>query len=285
MEEVLQIVPHDAHDCRAIAKNHIGDGRVTLKNIESLKHYMITRGNSNRIDLIRLKNERMPLIIVGLSVLIVLMRELKVDVVSLVEAGLRMGVMCDLQLRATKHDRREESVEDFAQRLQVDMSRAPDVAGAAVTFYDLLKQGAGAYTKHLLGGGLLHEIGQVVSHTGYQKHSSYLVNNADLPGFSTRERKSMSMLVLGQKCNLRKVGTLLYEPDFAKPLMALRLAVMFMHSYIALKLGELSLQQFCLKMKSKIEFDIKEAWLAEHPTVSYWMEKKQEWWRTSAWIL
>ena len=262
-----------------IAKNNIGDGRVTLKNVEALKQYMITRGNSNRIDLVGLKNERTPVIMGGLSVLIALMRELKVDVVSPVEAGLRMGVMWDLQLRATKHDRREESVEDFAQRLQVDMSRARDVAGAAVTFYDLLKPGAGAYTKHLLWSGLLHEIGQVVSHTGYHKHSAYLVANADLPGFTTREQKAMSMLVLGQKGNLRKVGTLLYEPDFAKALLALRLAVMFMHSHIALELGELSLQQFRLKMKSKIEFDIKQAWVAEHPTVSYWMEKEQEWWR------
>jgi exopolyphosphatase/guanosine-5'-triphosphate,3'-diphosphate pyrophosphatase len=262
-----------------IAKNNIGDGRVTLKNVETLKQYMITRGNSTRIDLVGLKNERTPVIMGGLSVLIGLMRELKVDVIAPVEAGLRMGVMWDLQLRATKRDRREESVEDFAQRLQVDTSRAREVAAAAVTFYDLLKPVAGAYGKHLLWSGILHEIGLVVSHTGYHKHSAYLVANADLPGFTTREQKVMSMLVLGQKGNLRKIGTFLYEPDFAKALLALRLAVMFMHSHIALELGELSLQQFRLKMKSKIEFDIKQAWIAEHPTVSYWMEKEQEWWR------
>jgi exopolyphosphatase/guanosine-5'-triphosphate,3'-diphosphate pyrophosphatase len=262
-----------------IAKNNIGDGRVTLKNVEALKQYLITRGNSSRIDLVGLKNERTPVIMGGLSVLIGLMRELKVDVIAPVEAGLRMGVMWDLQLRATKRDRREESVEDFAQRLQVDTSRAREVAAAAVTFYDLLKPVAGAYGKHLLWSGILHEIGLVVSHTGYHKHSAYLVANADLPGFTTREQKVMSMLVLGQKGNLRKIGTFLYEPDFAKALLALRLAVMFMHSHIALELGELSLQQFRLKMKSKIEFDIKQAWIAEHPTVSYWMEKEQEWWR------
>ena len=262
-----------------IAKNNIGDGRVTQKNVEALKNYLIGRGHVSKIELVGLKADRVPVIMGGLSVLIGLMRELKVDVIAPVEAGLRLGVMWDLQLRATKHDRREDSVEDFAQRLQVDTSRARQVAAAAVTFYDLLKPVAGAYGKHLLWSGLLHEIGLVVSHTAYHKHSAYLVANADLPGFTTREQKVMSMLVLGQKGNLRKIGTLLYEPDFAKALLALRLAVMFMHSHIALELGELSLQQFRLKMKNKIEFDIKHTWIAEHPTVAYWMQKEQEWWR------
>ena len=263
----------------AIVRNNIGDGRVTLKSADALKQYLITCGNTSRIDLAGLKPERAAVIMGGLSVLIGLMRELKIDVIAPVDAGLRLGVMWDLQLRATKRDRREESVEDFAQRLQVDAERARHVAAAAVTFYEFLKPAAGAYNKHLLWSGLLHEVGLVVSHTSYHKHSAYLVANADLPGFTTREQRVMSMLVLGQKGNLRKIGTLLDEPDFAKALLALRLAVMFMHSHIALELGALSLQQFRLKMKNRIELDIKHAWIADHPTVSYWMQKEQEWWR------
>jgi exopolyphosphatase/guanosine-5'-triphosphate,3'-diphosphate pyrophosphatase len=262
-----------------IAKNNIGDGRVTPKSTDALKQYLIACGNASRIDLVGLKPERAAVIMGGLSILIGLMRELKIDVLSPVEAGLRLGVMWDLQLRATKRDRREESVEDFAQRLQVDAARARQVAAAAGTFYEFLKPTAGGYNKHLLWSGLLHEVGLAVSHTAYHKHSAYLVANADLPGFTTREQRVMSMLVLGQKGNLRKVGNLLDEPDFAKALLALRLAVMFMHSHIVLELGALSLQQFRLKMKSRIELDIKHAWIADHPTVSYWMQKEQEWWR------
>ncbi|MDB5775860.1 MAG: exopolyphosphatase [Herbaspirillum sp.] len=262
-----------------ISRNDIGDGRMTLKNVEALKQYLISRGNVSRIDLIGLKTDRMPVIMGGLSVLIGLMRELKIDLITPVQAGLRLGVMWDLQLRATKHDRREESVDDFVQRLQIDPTRARQVAAAAVTFYELLRPNAGAYGKHLLWSGLLHDVGQVVSHTGYHKHSAYLVANADLPGFTTREQKTMSTLLLGQKGNLRKIGASLYEPDFAKALLSLRLAVMFTHAHIELDLGALSLQQIRLKMKNKIEVDIKEAWVAEHPTMSYWMQKEQEFWR------
>jgi exopolyphosphatase/guanosine-5'-triphosphate,3'-diphosphate pyrophosphatase len=262
-----------------IARNNIGDGRVTPKSADLLKQRLIACGHASRIELAGLKPERAAVIMGGLSVLIGLMRELKIEVLTPVEAGLRMGVMWDLQLRATKRDRREVSVKDFAQRLQVDTARARQVAAAATTFYEFLKPAAGgAYNKHLQWSGWLHETGLAVSHTSYHKHSAYLVANADLPGFTTREQRVMSTLVLGQRGNLRKIGALLDDPDFAKALLALRLAVMFMHSHIALELGALSLQQFRLKMKNRIELDIKHAWIADHPTVSYWMEKEQEWW-------
>ena len=84
----------------------------------------------------------------------------------------------------------------------------------------------------------------------------------------------MSKLMLAQKGNLRKVGDALSNPDFAKAVLALRLAVMFMHSRIEVNLNELR-----LKMKNRIELEIKGGWLSEHPTVSYWMEKECDLWR------
>jgi exopolyphosphatase/guanosine-5'-triphosphate,3'-diphosphate pyrophosphatase len=83
----------------------------------------------------------------------------------------------------------------------------------------------------------------------------------------------MSTLILGQKGNLRKIGEVLDDADFAKALLALRLAVMFMHSHITLDFNEIR-----LKMKNRIELEIKRDWVRNHPTVSYWMQKEQEWW-------
>jgi exopolyphosphatase/guanosine-5'-triphosphate,3'-diphosphate pyrophosphatase len=114
----------------------------------------------------------------------------------------------------------------------------------------------------------------VVSQSGYHKHAAYLIENADLSGFTTREQRAMSMLILGQKGNLRKISDALLDPDFSKAVLALRLAVMFLHSRIEIDLDELR-----LKMKSKIELDIKRDWIEDHPTATYWMTKEQDWWR------
>jgi len=176
-------------------------------------------------------------------------------------------------LRATQRDRREQSVDDFSRRFHIDELRARQVAETALVFFQMLKPGNEIYTKYLHWSGLLHEAGLVVSHSSYHKHSAYLIANADLPGFTTREQRVMSTLILGQKGNLRKIGEVLSDVDFAKAVLALRLAVMFMHSHMTLNLEDIR-----LKMKNRIELEIRRDWVRTHPTISYWMQKEQEWW-------
>ncbi|WP_016835025.1 Ppx/GppA phosphatase family protein [Herbaspirillum lusitanum] len=256
-----------------IARNGMGDGRITPESVEELKQRLIAFGHVDHIELAGMKPDRAAVIMGGLAVLIGLMQELNISVISPVEAGLRMGVMWDLQLRATQRDRREQSVDDFSRRFHIDELRARQVAETALGFFQMLKPGNEAYAKYLNWSALLHEAGLIVSQSSYHKHSSYLIANADLPGFTTREQRVMSTLILGQKGNLRKIGEVVSDPDFAKAVLALRLAVMFMHAHITLDLDDVR-----LKMKSRIDIEIKRDWLRDHPTVSYWMQKEQEWW-------
>lgn len=259
------------HD--AISKNALGDGSLSYASLEALKARLIQFGHVGRIELLGMKPDRATVMVGGLAILMALMQELGIKAMTSIEAGLRMGVLWDLQLRATERDRREQSVRGFLQRFHVDEIRANRVADVASAIYNQLKPGSEAYGKHLYWSGLLHEVGLAVSQSGYHKHAAYLIENADLPGFTTREQRTMSTLILAQKGNLRKVHAALNDADFAKAVLALRLAVMFMHSRIEVDLGELR-----LKMKNRIELEIKRDWVAQHPTVSYWMGKEKECW-------
>ena len=120
---------------------------------------------------------------------------------------------------------------------------------------------------------LFRSVGMVVSHSGYHKHGAYMIENADLPGFTSGEQRLLSKLVLGQKGNLRKLDGSLVDVDFAKAVLALRLAVMAMHSRIDVLADELR-----VKMKSRIEIEIRRDWIRQHPTLAYWIEKEQDWW-------
>jgi exopolyphosphatase/guanosine-5'-triphosphate,3'-diphosphate pyrophosphatase len=51
----------------------------------------------------------------------------------------------------------------------------------------------------------LHEIGISVAHSGYHKHTAYILANADMPGFSKKEQAQLSMLALAQRGNLAKL--------------------------------------------------------------------------------
>ncbi|MFM9435588.1 exopolyphosphatase / guanosine-5'-triphosphate,3'-diphosphate pyrophosphatase [Janthinobacterium sp. CG_23.3] len=256
-----------------IAKNNLGRGDLSGPSLEALKQRFIAFGQVGKIDMPGLKPDRAGTIVGGLAILIALVHELDIEAMAPVEAGLRMGVMWDLYLRSTKRDRREQSVQACLQKFHVDEGRALRVAENAVAMYAQLKPNTDALNKCLRWSAMLHEVGMAVSQTGYHKHAAYIVENADLPGFTTREQKTMSKLIMAQKGNLRKIGDALAEPDFAKAVLALRLAILFMHARIDADFSELR-----LRMKNRIELEIKRDWVAHHPTVSFWIEKEQELW-------
>jgi exopolyphosphatase/guanosine-5'-triphosphate,3'-diphosphate pyrophosphatase len=256
-----------------IERNRLGDGRLTPASLDALKERFIQFGQVGKIDMPGLRPDRASTIIGGLAILIALFVELGIEVMTPVEAGLRMGVMWDLYLRSVQRDRREQAVRALAQKFHADQGRAEHVARDALALFAQLKPAGEAHTKLLHWGSLLHEIGMVVSQTGYHKHGAYMIENADLPGFTAREQKTMSKLILAQKGNLRKIGDALSDGDFAKAVLALRLAILLMHARIDANFSELK-----LRMKNRIELEIKRDWVAHHPTMSYWIEKEQEWW-------
>jgi exopolyphosphatase/guanosine-5'-triphosphate,3'-diphosphate pyrophosphatase len=256
-----------------IAKNGLGDGRITPASLDALKKRFIDIGQVARIDMPGLRPDRASTIIGGLAILIALMAELRIAELRPIEAGLRMGVMWDLYMRSMKRDRREESVRALLRKFHVDEERANRASAEAARLYIQLKPAADSYTKLLAWSALLHEVGMVVSQTGYHKHAAYMIENADMPGFTTREQKAMARLIVAQKGNLRKVSDGLPDPDFAKAVLALRVGILLMHARIVPEPGELK-----LRMKSRIELEIRRDWVSRHPTVSYWLEKEQEWW-------
>ncbi len=185
-----------------------------------------------------------------------------------------MGVMWDLYLRSTKRDRREQSVNKLVTMFHADIGRANRVAELARSLYAQLKPSADTHVRHIYWSAMMHEVGMVVSHTGYHKHGAYLVENADMAGFTPREQRVLSKLILSQKGNLKKVSDGFSDLDFAKAVLALRLSVTFMHSRV-----ELDYADFSLKMKNKIEMEIKRDWVKLHPTVAFWLQKEIDAWR------
>lgn len=256
-----------------VARNAVGDGTVSLASMEALKNHLIECGHVSKFDLPGIKPERVIVMAGGLAILIGFMKEIGIKTLIAVEAGLRMGVLCDLHLRATRHDRREASIREFLQRFHADPVRAAQVADAASLLYEHLKPASDALNKTLYWSGLLHEIGLVVSHTGFHKHGAYLVENADLAGFTNREQQIMSKLVLAQKGNLRKVQEALAEPDMARAVFALRLATLLLHARVEGQLNGLR-----VKMKSRIEVELPYAWVSQHPTIQVWLEKERGVW-------
>lgn len=256
----------------ALLRNGMGDGRITPQNMEALKDRLVRFGHVSRIQLAGMKADRADVICGGVAILIGLMQELGIAEIIPVQAGLRMGLIWDMHLRTSAADRRELAVQEFAQRFRVDLARARQAASAAESLY-----GEGGHQGELARlvnwAGLLHEAGTIVSPTGFHKHGAYMLENADMPGFSGREQRRLAQLVLGQKGNLRKLGEALSDPDFARAVLAVRLAAVLLHTH---ETG--TARQFKLKMNGRAELEVPGALMKRHPTLSWWLARERSEW-------
>lgn len=256
-----------------ISRNGIGDGTMSLPSLLALRDRLIGMGHVDAFDLPGVKRERVIVMVGGLSILIGVMQELGVRSMNAINAGVRLGVLSDLELRANRLDRRDQAIQDCMRRFGLDAGRAARTAAIAAKLMDKLAPQDESVKPHLLRASMLHEVGLAVSHTGAHKHAAYIVEHADLPGFTAREQRLMSMIVLGQKGNLRKVREALGVADLAKAVLALRLAAVFMHARV-----DAGADALRLRMKGRIEIETPRGWLRQHPTVATWFEKEAAAW-------
>lgn len=256
-----------------IAKNNIGDGTLSYANLQILKRTLIAFGHVDRIDLVGIKPERTVVLASGVSILLGICQELCLGAIHITVAGLRMGILWDLQLRAQHQDRRELGISSLMRKFHVDVKRAHYVASLSQALYRQMAPSGTALDKCLYWAGLLHEIGLCLSHSNVHKHSAYMVDNADLTGFTNREQHVMSALVLGQKGNLKKIEKHLSDTAFTKAVLAIRLATMCLHAKVTDGAAQLKLD-----MDKDISVRVRKADAQTHDTLLYWLRKEQGYW-------
>ncbi len=157
-------------------------------------------------------------------------------------------------------------------------AQAHRVERLALKLYEQLVDGGKEeyeYPMHMLSwAARLQEIGLTVAHSGYHKHSSYIVANADMPGFSKMEQAQLSMLVLAHRGSLGKLHGLV-EADYDWSLLvALRLAALLHRSRSEVRLPAIRAS----RKKSTFTIEVDAKWLTANPlTVAELRDEIRDW--------
>ncbi len=257
-----------------LEENGLSAGGITPEGLARLRKRMVGAGNMARLSLEGVKPERTPVLPGGFAIMAAAMAELSVTRLNPVGGALRLGVLYDLLGRAGQRDSRVATVDRFIERYHVDRAHALRVAAMAKALY--LKAAPHpdpAIAQRVEWAGLLHEIGYTVSHIGYHRHGAYILENADMPGFSAQEQRQLAVLVQGCRGGLSKMEPVLQDAQSIAQVLALRLAVIFHHARRAIDAPRIR-----LKAGRTIHFGVSATWLKRHPLTLHLLIKEREEW-------
>lgn len=247
----------------------VNDGGITAGGLRQLRKRVLELGRVDRLDRLQVRADRMPVFMGGLAIVLALFEGLGIERLEISDGALRQGLLYDQLGRIHHDDIRDRTVAQMKRRYHVDTAHARRVMRTAQRCLDLIGADWGLTDPHwrqLLGwAALLHEIGLDVAHAQYHKHGAYILQHADLAGFSRQEQHQLALLVRvhRRKFALSEFATL--DEEVRQPLMRLalllRLAAVLHRSRAALRL-----RRFGLRTNgAALHLVFPPGWLDRHP--------------------
>ena len=242
---------------------------ITLDNLNSLADRVVAAGHVDELDLADVDAERAPVFPAGLAILLEVVENFGIDRVRVAEGAMREGLLYDLMGRFTNEDARVRSVRAMEKRYHIDDVQANRVEATAVTLLEQVESAWGLEDplaeSMLRWAARLHETGLDIAHSRYHRHSAYLLEHADMPGFPREEQLLLSALVGGHRRQFAvdSLEDLLPPWDrLAEFLMViLRLSVLLHRGRSPQPLPEVR-----LAVKSRnITLELPQRWMKEHP--------------------
>lgn len=256
---------------------------ITREGLDKLRQLMLKAGHVDRLDLEGVKSDRLPVFAGGVAIMSAVFAEFGLEQMLFSEGALRLGVLYDLLGRYHRHDLRDATVNNFVQRYQVDEAQSRRVAETAKQLLDSIHQDVETEyldleneRRFLEWAGLLHEIGLSVAHASYHKHSSYIVSNADMPGFSRMDQARLARLMLAHRGKLERVITTTPTTAGWELILCLRLAVILNRARSDNTMPLLRLSKDRRGFVATVSPD----WMQDYPlTAAALKEEEQQWLR------
>jgi exopolyphosphatase/guanosine-5'-triphosphate,3'-diphosphate pyrophosphatase len=144
----------------------------------------------------------------------------ELDGIEVTEAGLREGLFLARTLLADQpeplfDDVRDAAVRNLAIQYESDLEHVEHVARLSLEMFDsladqeLLEPRSGE-RELLWAASMLHDVGMTIAYDDHHKHSRYLIESAELPGFDPRERALIAQITRYHRKGTPKLG--LIEP-------------------------------------------------------------------------
>jgi len=242
---------------------------ISSESLKQLRDEMIEQGSVDNLKLKGLSNERLPVFAGGVAVLSAIFKSLDIRVMQVSDEALREGLLYEMIGQYQDEDIRDKTIKTFSERYNIDKSQARRVKSSALQLLAQVatdwKMQSQEFTDLLEWAARLHEIGLHISHSSFHKHGAYILENADMSGFSRQQQHILATLI---RTHRRKINPDLFvfnsdelQQNVMRLAIILRLAALIHR-------GRNSASKPKLKFyadNNKLCLVFPEEWLDEHP--------------------
>ncbi|MCP4809165.1 MAG: Ppx/GppA family phosphatase [Proteobacteria bacterium] len=182
--------------------NHLSPDGITPEGCARLRARVIRAGRIRDLYLQGLSETRREVLPGGLAVLIAVLEALRIEQMAASQGALREGLLVDLVGRLTDADTRTATVENQQRRYGVDHEQGERVAKTATAIATAVSDGwmLDERDVRLVGWAAgLHEVGTAIAFAGHHKHGAHMLEHAELPGFTRRDQRAISLIVRGHR--------------------------------------------------------------------------------------
>lgn len=176
------------------------DGVITRERLEKIKQLALRYKTFSAVEIPGLSSERKYVFVPGLAILCAVFDSLNIQELRLSDGALREGVLYEMEGRFRHQDIRQRTALSLAEHYNIDREQAKRVLK---TMEELYHQWAQQNPKLvnpqlesiLIWAVMLHEVGLNINQSGLHRHSAYILQNTNLPGFNQEQQLLLATLV------------------------------------------------------------------------------------------
>ena len=211
------------------------DGFITPERLDMLVEEVLKYKKFGALSLPGLSEERKNVFVPGLAILCGVFDALAIKTLRLSDGALREGVLYEMEGRFRHQDVRSRTAKSLANQYNIDREQAQRVRDTTLHMYEQWleqnpKLGNPQLTALLKWASRLHEVGLNINHSGMHRHSAYILQNCDLPGFTQEQQTLMATLVRFHRKAIKLDElprfTLFKKKEFLPMIQLLRLGVL-----------------------------------------------------------
>lgn len=257
----------------------LSDGSITRQGMARLRTLLLRGKELRKLQLEGLSAERAPSFPGGFAIMAAAFDELGIERMTVANGALREGVLYEMLGRMHDHDTRDATVARFKRRYHVDVQQARRVEDTALKLLETvaprLSMEASVAAHYVSWAAKLHEIGTSIAHSGYHKHSAYILEYADMPGFSRMEQQLLSLLVRCQRRSLPRQNLPELADDRCVLIAILRLAVLVQRNRGETRAPRMRFD----RTRNSLRLQVEAGWLDSNPLTEAALAAEAGYWK------